>query len=218
VGEPINPEARIWYHNVIGGGQRPIVDTWWQTETGMILITPLPGITTTVPGSATVPFPGISASIVDEDGNDVEPGAHAGYLCLNRPWPAMFRTIYKDPDRFVENYWARFPGRYFTGDGAKQLSNGYFAIIGRVDDVLNVSGHRIGTWEVESALVDSGDVAEAAVVGVEHEIKGQALAAFVTLRGTVQPSEEERQKLREHVAKKIGALPGAPKFRRPKKD
>jgi acetyl-CoA synthetase len=206
VGEPINPEAWIWYNENIGHGRCPIVDTWWQTETGMILITPLPGITTTVPGSGTVPFPGISASIVDENNNDIEPGKAAGYLCLNRPWPAMFRTIFRDPDRYVQNYWAKFPGRYFTGDGAKQLDNGYFAIIGRVDDVLNVAGHRIGTWEVESALIDSGDVAEAAVVGTEDPIKGQAIAAFVTLKGTLEGTEEERQKLKEHVAKKIGAI------------
>ncbi|MDQ2741213.1 MAG: AMP-binding protein, partial [Chloroflexota bacterium] len=206
VGEPINPEAWIWYNENIGHGNSPIVDTWWQTETGGILITPLPGITTTVPGSATVPFPGISASIVDDQGNDIEPGKTAGYLCLNRPWPGMFRTIFRDPERFIQNYWAKFPGRYFTGDGAKQLENGYFVIIGRVDDVLNVAGHRIGTWEVESALIDSGDVAEAAVVGTNDPIKGQAIAAFVTLKGTVEGSEEERQKLREHVSRKIGAI------------
>jgi acetyl-CoA synthetase len=206
VGEPINPEAWIWYNRYIGRDRCPIVDTWWQTETGSILITPLPGITTTVPGSATVPFPGIFASIVDEQGNDIQPGQAAGYLCLNRPWPAMFRTIFNDPDRFVQNYWAKFEGRYFTGDGAKQLDNGYFAIIGRVDDVLNVAGHRIGTWEVESALIDSGDVAEAAVVGVRDPIKGQALAAFVTLKGTVEGTEEERTKLINHVGTKIGAI------------
>jgi acetyl-CoA synthetase len=206
VGEPINPEAWMWYNRHIGQERCPIVDTWWQTETGMILITPLPGITTTVPGSATVPFPGISASIVDEEGNDIAPGKAAGYLCLNRPWPAMFRTIFRDPDRFVQNYWARFPGRYFTGDGAKQLENGYFAIIGRVDDVLNVAGHRIGTWEVESALIDSGDVAEAAVVGTEDPIKGQAIAAFVTLKASIEATDGERRKLMEHVAKKIGAI------------
>jgi len=206
VGEPINPEAWIWYNENIGHGNSPIVDTWWQTETGGILITPLPGLTTTVPGSATVPFPGISASIVDEQGNDIEPGKAAGYLCLNRPWPGMFRTIFRDPERFIQNYWEKFPGRYFTGDGAKQLENGYFVIIGRVDDVLNVAGHRIGTWEVESALIDSGDVAEAAVVGTNDPIKGQAIAAFVTLKGTVEGSEEERQKLREHVSRKIGAI------------
>src|SRR5947209_15205594 len=206
VGEPINPEAWMWYHENIGHGTRPIVDTWWQTETGMIMISPLPGMTTTVPGSATTPFPGISASIVDESGNEIEPGKAAGYLCLNQPWPAMFRTIFKDPDRFVQNYWAKFPGRYFTGDGAKQLDNGYFAIIGRVDDVLNVAGHRIGTWEVESALIDSGDVAEAAVVGVQDPIKGQAIAAFVTLKSNVEGTEEERQKLIQHVSRKIGAI------------
>lgn len=196
----------MWYHEHIGHGSKPIVDTWWQTETGSIMITPLPGLTTTIPGSATVPFPGIKASIVDENNREIEPGTSAGYLCIDRPWPAMFRTIFNDPDRFVANYWAKFPGRYFTGDGAKQLSNGYFAIIGRVDDVLNVAGHRIGTWEVESALIDSGDVAEAAVVGTDDPIKGQAIAAFVTLKGTVEGTEEERQKLKEHVARKIGAI------------
>jgi acetyl-CoA synthetase len=206
VGEPINPEAWIWYNDNIGHGTSPIVDTWWQTETGSILITPLPGITTTVPGSATTPFPGISASIVDEKGKDIPPGTAAGFLCLNRPWPAMFRTIYGDPERYVQNYWARFPGRYFTGDGAKQLDNGYFAIIGRVDDVLNVAGHRIGTWEVESALIDSGDVAEAAVVGAQDPVKGQAIAAFVTLKSGLEPSDAERDKLRSHVATKIGPI------------
>ncbi len=206
VGEPINPEAWIWYNENIGHGRVPIVDTWWQTETGMILISPLPGLTETIPGSATVPLPGIRASIVDEKGDAIEPGTAAGYLCLDQPWPAMFRTIFRDPDRYVQNYWAKFPGRYFTGDGAKQLENGYFVIIGRVDDVLNVAGHRIGTWEVESALIDSGDVAEAAVVGTDDPIKGQAIAAFVTLKGTIEPSEEERQKLRQHVAQKIGAI------------
>jgi acetyl-CoA synthetase len=206
VGEPINPEAWMWYNEHIGHNSCPIVDTWWQTETGSILISPLPGITTTVPGSATVPFPGISASIVDENNDEIEPGKAAGYLCLNRPWPAMFRTIFRDPDRYVSNYWAKFPGRYFTGDGAKQLENGYFVIIGRVDDVLNVAGHRIGTWEVESALIDSGDVAEAAAVGTEDPIKGQAVVAFVTLKGTVEGTEEERQKLKDHVARKIGAI------------
>jgi acetyl-CoA synthetase len=206
VGEPINPEAWIWYNENIGCNKCPIVDTWWQTETGMILITPLPGLTTTVPGSATVPFPGIFAEIVDEQGNAIEPGKAAGYLCLTKPWPAMFRTIFNDPDRFVQNYWAKFPGKYFTGDGAKQLENGYFVVIGRVDDVLNVAGHRIGTWEVESALIDSGDVAEAAVVGTEDPVKGTAIAAFVTLKGGIEGTEEERQKLRKHVANKIGAI------------
>jgi acetyl-CoA synthetase len=206
VGEPINPEAWIWYNDNIGHGNSPIVDTWWQTETGMIMITPLPGITTTVPGSATVPFPGISAEIVDDRGNPVEAGKASGYLTLNKPWPAMFRTIFNDPDRYVETYWSKFPGKYFTGDGAKQLSNGYYAIIGRVDDVLNVAGHRIGTWEVESALIDSGMVAEAAVVGTEHDIKGQGIAAFCTLKGDVEPSEEKRNELKKHVAQKIGAI------------
>jgi len=206
VGEPINPEAWMWFNDNIGCHKCPIVDTWWQTETGMILITPLPGITTTVPGSATVPFPGVSASIVDDEGNEVEPGRGAGFLCLNRPWPAMLRTLFKDDQRYKETYWSRFPGRYFTGDGARQLENGYFVVTGRVDDVLNVAGHRIGTWEVESALIDSGDVAEAAVVGVQDPQKGQAIAAFCTLKPNVEPTDEEKQKLRQHVAKKIGAI------------
>lgn len=206
VGEPINPEAWEWYNTNIGKNRCPIVDTWWQTETGAMMITPLPGITTTVPGSATVPFPGISASIVDEQGNPVEPGSASGYLVLNRPWPAMFRTIFNDPQRYVDGYWAKFDKRYFAGDGGKQLKNNYFVVTGRVDDVLNVAGHRIGTWEVESALVDSGDVAEAAVVGMPHTDKGQGIAAFVTLKGTVEGTEEERTKLRQHVAQKIGAI------------
>lgn len=206
VGEPINPEAWVWYNEYIGHNRSPIVDTWWQTETGAILITPLPGLTTTIPGSATIPFPGISAQIVDENGEPVTPGKGAGYLCLDRPWPSMFRTILNDPDRYVQTYWARFPGKYFTGDGAKQMDNGYFAIIGRVDDVLNVAGHRIGTWEVESALIDSGDVAEAAVVGTEDAIKGQGIAAFVTLKPGVSPDEQERDKLKQHVVRKIGAI------------
>jgi len=206
VGEPINPEAWIWYNKYIGHENKPIVDTWWQTETGAIMITPLPGLTTTIPGSATVPFPGIFAEIVDSNGNAIKPGTAAGFLTLTKPWPSMLRTILNDPDRFIQTYWSKIPGRYFTGDGAKQLSNGYYAIIGRVDDVLNVAGHRLGTWEIESALVDSGDVAEAAVVGVEDDIKGQAIAAFVTLKPGVQPDEEERTKLKKHVAQKIGAI------------
>ncbi|HZU12069.1 MAG TPA: acetate--CoA ligase [Chloroflexota bacterium] len=206
VGEPINPEAWVWYNEVIGHGKSPIVDTWWQTETGAIMITPLPGVTTTVPGSATVPFPGVFAQIVDDQGNAVPTGKASGYLTLTRPWPSMFRTIFNDPDRYVQTYWSKFPGKYFTGDGAKQLENGYYAIIGRVDDVLNVAGHRIGTWEVESALVDSGDVAEAAVVGLDDVIKGQSIAAFVTLKPGVEADEQERTKLKQHVVKKIGAI------------
>ncbi len=205
VGEPINPEAWMWYHEHIGGGRCPIVDTWWQTETGMILITPLPGLTTTKPGSATRPFPGIDAEIVDEHGQPVERG-HGGYLVLRRPWPAMLRTIYGDPDRYVTQYWSRFKDLYFTGDGAKKDSDGYFWLLGRVDDVINVAGHRIGTMEVESALVDYPSVAEAAVIGKSHELKGQAIAAFVTLKEGVATTSQLIEELKDHVAKKIGGL------------
>src|SRR5205823_4348448 len=175
VGEPINPEAWIWYHEHIGGGRCPIVDTWWQTETGMILITPLPGVTTTKPGSATFPFPGVEPDVVDEQGNSVPLGS-GGYLVLRRPWPAMARTLWGDDERYRSTYWSRFEGIYFTGDGAKRDEEGYFWLLGRVDDVLNVAGHRIGTMEVESALVSHPSVAEAAVIGIAHEVKGQALA------------------------------------------
>jgi len=205
VGEPINPEAWVWYWQNIGGGRCPVVDTWWQTETGMIMITPLPGITTCKPGSATFPFPGIEADVVDDQGRSVPPGA-GGYLVLKQPWPAMLRTIYGDPDRYVQQYWSRFPGIYFTGDGAKRDEEGYFWIVGRIDDVVNVAGHRIGTMEVESALVDHQAVAEAAVIGRSDEVKGQALWAFVTLKERVNPKEGLEQELREHVAKKIGPI------------
>ncbi len=205
VGEPINPEAWIWYHQHIGGGRCPVVDTWWQTETGMILITPLPALTTLKPGSATHPFPGVGADIFNEQGQPVKAG-EGGYLVLTRPWPAMLRGIYRDPDRYVKQYWSRFPGVYFTGDGAKRDADGYFWLLGRVDDVINVSGHRIGTYEVESALVDNPAVAEAAVIGVTHEIKGQAIAAFVTLKEGHKPSPQMVETLKEHVVKKIGAL------------
>ena len=204
VGEPINPEAWIWYREKIGSGNIPVVDTWWQTETGMILITPLPGITVLKPGSATFPFPGIEADIVDDQGNSV-PFGSGGYLVLKKPWPAMARTIWGDPERFQETYWSRFPGLYFTGDGAKRDEEGYFWLLGRVDDVLNVSGHRIGTMEVESALVSHHAVAEAAVIGVTHEIKGQGIAAFVTPRSGVA-QEGLAEELRHHVAAKIGAI------------
>jgi acetyl-CoA synthetase len=207
VGEPINPEAWMWYRERIGGGRCPIVDTWWQTETGAIMITPLPGITATKPGSATVPFPGISAELLDAKGNVIPTGG--GLLALTRPWPSMLRTIWGDPDRYVSTYFAKWPGRpdlYFAGDGAKRDEDGYFWILGRVDDVLNVAGHRIGTMEVESALVAHPAVAEAAVVGKAHELKGQAIAAFVTLREGHHPSPALRDELREHVAEKIGAL------------
>jgi acetyl-CoA synthetase len=202
VGEPINPEAWIWYHEHIGRGRCPIVDTWWQTETGMIMITPLPGITTLKPGSATRPFPGVTAEIVDDKGES----AKSGYLVLDKPWPSMARTLYKDPDRFRQVYWSRFPGRYFTGDGAKQDVEGDFWLLGRVDDVMNVAGHRISTYEVESALVDHPAVAEAAVIGKAHEVKGQAIAAFVTLKEGRVGTPALREELREHVAKKIGAI------------
>jgi len=205
VGEPINPEAWIWYHVHIGGERCPIVDTWWQTETGMILITPLPGLTTLKPGSATRPFPGIGAEILDEQGKPVGPG-EGGYLVLTRPWPAMLRGIYGDPARYQQQYWTRFPGVYFTGDGAKRDEDGYFWLLGRVDDVINVAGHRIGTYEVESALVDHPAVAESAVIGVTDEIKGQAIAAFVTLKEGNTGDPDMVGTLKEHVAKKIGAL------------
>ncbi|HET9064282.1 MAG TPA: acetate--CoA ligase, partial [Gemmatimonadales bacterium] len=205
VGEPINPEAWIWYHTNIGGERCPIVDTWWQTETGGIMITPLPGVITTTPGSATVPFPGIEVELVDGDGVPVE-GAGGGFLTITSPWPGMLRTIYGDDARYQETYWSRFPGRYFAGDGAKRDAGGYWWILGRVDDVLNVAGHRIGTMEVESALVDHPAVAEAAVVGKAHDLKGQAIAAFVTVREGQRPSSALRDELREHVARKIGAI------------
>jgi acetyl-CoA synthetase len=211
VGEPINPEAWIWYHETIGGGRCPIVDTWWQTETGMILITPLPGITATKPGSATFPFPGVGADVVDDQGQSVPLGG-GGYLVLTRPWPAMLRTLYKDPDRFKEVYWSRFSKPeenrwvYFAGDGAKRDDEGYFWLLGRVDDVMNISGHRISTLEVESALVDHPAVAEAAVVGRADERTGQAIAAFVTLKGTVTGDETLLGEIRDHVATKIGKI------------
>ncbi len=205
VGEPINPQAWMWYHAHIGGGNCPIVDTWWQTETGAIMITPLPGAVATKPGSATQPFPGTSADVVDTDGNSVPLGG-GGYLVLDRPWPSMLRTIYGDPDRYVETYWSRFPGRYFAGDGAKRDEDGYFWLLGRVDDVMNVSGHRISTTEVESALVDHPVVAEAAVVGRSDEITGEAIAAFVTLRAGVDGDKDLIAELREHVSVKIGKI------------
>jgi acetyl-CoA synthetase len=205
VGEPINPEAWMWYHEVIGGGSCPIVDTWWQTETGGIMIAPLPGTTTTKPGSATFPIPGISAQVVDDQGEDVGvPGG--GYLVLDEPWPAMLRGIWGDPERYAQTYWSRFPGRYFAGDGAKRDEDGYFWLLGRVDDVMNVSGHRLSTTEVESALVSHPAVAEAAVVGRADEQTGQAIAAFVTLRGGVDADEALVTELRDHVAKMISPI------------
>jgi len=205
VGEPINPEAWMWYHKHIGGEKCPIVDTWWQTETGMILIAPLPGITSTKPGSATVPLPGIDAQIVDAAGNPVPKGT-GGFLILKSPWPAMLRNIYGDTDRYIFQYWSRFENTYFTGDGAKIDEDGYFWIMGRIDDVINVAGHRIGTMEVESALVDHPAVAEAAVIGKNHEIKGQAVVAFITLREGFEDSAELAKAVKQHVVEKIGAL------------
>ncbi len=205
VGEPINPEAWMWYRTHIGGDRCPVVDTWWQTETGMILITPLPGLTTLKPGSATLPFPGIDADVVDDKGNPVSPDA-GGYLVIRRPYPAMLRGIYGDPERYKQVYWSRFPGLYFTGDGARRDPDGYFWLLGRVDDVINVAGHRIGTMEVESALVAHAKVAEAAVIGMSHEIKGQALAAFVTLKEGIGGDDATIEELRDHVADKIGAI------------
>jgi acetyl-CoA synthetase len=206
VGEPINPEAWVWYHRYIGGERCPVVDTWWQTETGAIMITPLPGITTTKPGSATHPFPGIKAEIKTDTGETVS-GAGGGLLALTRPWPSMLRGIYGDPPRYVSQYWNRWsPDVYFTGDGAKRDDDGCFWLLGRVDDVLNVAGHRIGTMEVESALVDHPRVAEAAAVGRPHEIKGQAVAAFVTLKEGTHGTEVLMAELKDHVVKKIGAI------------
>jgi acetyl-CoA synthetase len=202
VGEPINPEAWVWYWKVIGGGRCPVVDTWWQTETGHILITPLPGVTVCKPGSATHPFPGIDAAVVNDKG---EP-AHAGYLVLRRPWPGMLRGIYGDPERYQRQYWSQIPGVYFTGDGCKQDKDGYFWLLGRIDDVMNISGHRVSTMEVESALVDHPAVAEAAVIGRPHEIKGQAIAAFVTIKLGIATSDRLKDEIKGHVAKKIGAL------------
>ena len=204
VGEPINPEAWIWYHEQIGGGRCPIVDTWWQTETGGIMISPLPGLTITRPGSATFPLPGIGAEVVDEKGTPITIGG--GYLTLSHPWPAMLRGIYGDPERYRETYWSTYPDRYFAGDGAKLDEHGYLWLLGRVDDVMNVSGHRISTTEVESALVDNPTVAEAAVVGANDATTGQAVIAFVTLKAGNEASDAHGQMLRAHVAKKIGAI------------
>jgi acetyl-CoA synthetase len=208
VGEPINPEAWMWYHTHIGGGRCPVVDTWWQTETGAIMISPLPGVTTLKPGSATFPLPGIGAEVVDDRGQRVEQGG--GYLTLTRPWPAMLRGIYGDPERYRETYWSRFDGRYFAGDGARVDDDGCFWLMGRVDDVMNISGHRVSTTEVESALVDHVTVAEAACVGAKDATTGQAIIAFVTLKADVEQDREHGEALREHVAKKIGRF-GRPK-------
>ena len=210
VGEPINPEAWLWYHRNIGGEKAPIVDTWWQTETGMIMITPLPGVTTTKPGSATFPFPGVGADVVDSTGASV-PWGGGGYLVLTRPWPAMLRGIYGDPERYRATYWSRFPGKYFAGDGAKRDEEGYFWLLGRVDDVMNVAGHRLSTIEVESALVDHPAVAEAAVVGRADPITGQAIFAFVILRVGFEPTDALAAEVREHVGKVISPI-AKPKY------
>ena len=205
VGEPINPEAWMWYHTLIGKKRCPIVDTWWQTETGAIMVTPLPGVTPTKPGSCTLPFFGVVPVILDDSGKPAPKGS-GGKLFLKNPWPSMLRTLWGDDDRFKKTYWSERPGLYFAGDGARFDENGYLWVVGRVDDVLNVSGHRIGTAEVESALVSHSSVAEAAVVGKPDELKGQALVCFVTLKTGQKPSQELKETLRQHVAKEIGAL------------
>ncbi|HEY2031647.1 MAG TPA: acetate--CoA ligase [Myxococcales bacterium] len=221
VGEPINPEVWLWYHRVVGDGRCPIVDTWWQTETGGILISPLPGAIAQKPGSATLPFFGIEPTVVDDQGKVLE-GATTGNLCLSRPWPGIMRGVYGDKDRFFKTYFSTFPGRYFTGDGCRRDEDGYYWITGRVDDVINVSGHRLGTAEVESALVSHAAVAEAAVVGYPHDLKGQGIYAYVTLKQGVQATEDLRKDLIQHVRKGIGPLaqpdiihwaPGLPKTR-----
>jgi acetyl-CoA synthetase len=215
VGEPINPEAWMWYHRVIGGERCPVVDTWWQTETGSIMISALPGITATKPGSATHPIPGIQISVLTEEGESVQvtgpdsPGPghpKAGFLVIEKPWPSMTRGIYKDPKRFEQTYWSKFPGKYFAGDGVKLDDDGYLWLLGRVDDIMLVAGHNISTMEVESALVDHPSIAEAAVIGKTHELKGQAIAAFVILRSGAPNPPELVSELKAHVSKKIGAI------------
>jgi acetyl-CoA synthetase len=221
VGEPINPEAWMWYRDVVGDGRCPIVDTWWQTETGGILITPLPGATTTKPGSATMPFFGVEPVLVDNENNELT-GAIEGNLCINRSWPGQMRTVYGDHQRFIDTYFSTFEGRYFSGDGARRDEDGYYWITGRVDDVLNVSGHRMGTAEIESALVAHPKVAESAIVGYPHNIKGQGIYAYVTLNADEAPSDELRAELRNWVRQEIGPIaspdllqwaPGLPKTR-----
>jgi acetyl-CoA synthetase len=205
VGEPINPKAWIWYHKIIGKGKCPIVDTWWQTETGGILITPLPGATRTKPGTVTLPFFGIEPEVVDRNGKPV-PANSGGYLVIKEPWPSMLRTIWGDDERYKLQYWSEIDGVYFAGDGARKDKDGYFWIMGRIDDVINVAGHRLGTMEVESALVSHPKVAEAAVVGRADELKGQAIVAFVTLEEEHQPSKDMGEELRKHVVREIGAI------------
>jgi acetyl-CoA synthetase len=205
VGEPINPEAWLWYYRVIGNERCPIVDTWWQTETGGILITPLPGAIAQKPGSATLPFFGVDPAVIRQDGTEAEVN-EGGYLVIRRPWPGIMRGVFGDPSRFEQTYFAQYPGMYFTGDGARRDEDGYFWLMGRVDDVLNVSGHRLGTAEIESALVAHPLVAEAAVVGYPHDIKGQGIYAFVTLKQGVEPTEDLRKELIQHVRKEIGPI------------
>jgi acetyl-CoA synthetase len=200
VGEPINPEAWMWYHKTIGYKQCPIVDTWWQTETGGIMITPLPGATETKPGSATLPFFGVDVTILSDAGEEVE----VGYLAINAPWPGMLAGVYGDPRRYRQTYWSKWPGRYFTGDGARRDKDGYYWVVGRVDDVVNVAGHRIGTAELESVFVEHEAVAESAVIGVAHELKGQAMVAFVSLRDGVHGTEALNEELKDWIGKKIG--------------
>jgi acetyl-CoA synthetase len=213
VGEPINPEAWMWYHTHIGAGKCPVVDTWWQTETGAIMITPLPGITATKPGSATQPFPGIRIKVLDDQGHGVEiAGPHAtntpksGFLVIEHPWPSMTRGIYNDRERYVKTYWSHFPDTYFAGDGVKLDTDGYLWLMGRVDDIMLVAGHNISTMEVESALVDHPAVAEAAVIGKTHDVKGQAISAFVSLRAGFEGSDELEKEIKAHVGKKIGPV------------
>ncbi|HNI71007.1 MAG TPA: AMP-binding protein, partial [Marmoricola sp.] len=210
VGEPINPEAYVWYRNTIGGGQVPVVDTWWQTETGAVMMSPLPGVTAAKPGSAMRSIPGIEVDVVDNDGNSV-PDGRGGFLVVKKPWPAMLRTIWGDDARYVDTYWSRFDGMYFAGDGAKKDDDGDIWILGRVDDVMNVSGHRLSTTEIESALVSHPKVAEAAVVGAKDETTGQAVCAYVILREAAAPADAAAgealiQELRAHVAHEIGAI------------
>lgn len=205
VGEPINPEAWMWYYQYIGREKCPIVDTWWQTETGMIMISPLPGLTPLKPGSCTVPFPGVKIDVLDRLGNPVKPGED-GYLAITEPWPAMLRTVHGDNNRYINTYWGNWPGKYFAGDGARKDADGYFWVIGRVDDVINVSGHRIGTAEVESVLVEHPAVAEAACIGKTHDVKGQAIAAFVTLKEGIDPADSIVDELKSYISVKIGAI------------
>ncbi|MDP3972730.1 MAG: AMP-binding protein, partial [Candidatus Nanopelagicales bacterium] len=205
VGEPINPEAWIWYREVIGAGRCPVVDTWWQTETGAIMISPLPGVTPCKPGSAMGPLPGVAATVVDDDGREVGRD-EGGYLVIRRPWPAMLRGIWGDDQRYIDQYWSRWPGVYFAGDGAKYDEDGALWLLGRVDDVMNVSGHRISTTEVESALVSHPEVAEAAVVGANDPTTGQAIAAFVILRASTAPLDSLADELKRHVSAEIGPI------------